>query len=276
MATAARQAALQGNYLSMDIASLIGLLVGAGCLGFVFYESSHGNLAMFYSQEGVLMVFGGSISVCFMAMPMDRLKAVPGFIKRFMFHKGANPIETIKLMSGLSEKARRDGILSLESEVARVKDPFLTQGLKMAIDGTPSEAIEATLRMEIMGMQERHKSGKKFFDMIKLYGPGYGLVGTLVGQVGMFGNLEGGDIGKMGHMLAIAVVATMYGAIVANAIAGPMGDKLALRSSEEILNREMVLQGILSIQLGDNPRMKLEKMAAFMPPVQRNKLRAAA
>ena len=276
MATAARGAASQGNVFRMDIASLIGLLVGAGCLGFVFWESSHGNLAMFYSQEGVLMVFGGSISVCFMAMPMDRLKAVPGFIKRFMFSKGANPVDTIKLLSSLSEKARRDGILSLESEVARVKDPFLTQGLKMAIDGTPAEAIEATLRMEIMGMQERHKSGKKFFDMIKLYGPGYGLVGTLVGQVGMFGNLEGGDIGKMGHMLAVAVVATMYGAIVANAIAGPIGDKLAMRSSEEILNREMVLQGILSIQLGDNPRMTLEKMAAFMPPTQRTKLKAAA
>ena len=260
----------------MDIASLIGVLIGVGCLGFVFYEVSHGHFSMFYSQEGVLMVFGGSISVCFMAMPMEKLKAVPGYIKRFMFHKGTPTAEVIKQMSQLSEKARRDGILALESEIGNVKDPFLASGLRMAIDGTPSDSIEATLRMEVMAMQDRHKAGKKFFDLIKLYGPGYGLVGTLVGQVGMFGNLASADIGKMGQMLAVAVVATMYGAIIANAIAGPIGDKLALRSGEEIVNREMMLQGILSIQAGDNPRMTLEKMAAFLPFPSRTKLKAAA
>jgi chemotaxis protein MotA len=260
----------------MDIASLIGLLVGGGCLGFVFYEVSHGHLMMFYSQEGVLMVFGGSISVCFMAMPMDKIKAVPGFIKRFLFHKGTPALEVIKQMSGLSEKARRDGILALETEIGKIKDPFLTAGLRMAIDGAAPDTIEATMRMELVAMQDRHKAGKKFFDLIKLYGPGYGLVGTLVGQVGMFGQLADADPGKLGAALAVAVVATMYGAIIANAVAGPMGDKLALRSSEEMLNKEMMLQGILSIQAGDNPRMTLDKMAAFIPLAGREKLKKAA
>ncbi|TWT46300.1 Chemotaxis protein PomA [Phycisphaerae bacterium RAS1] len=260
----------------MDIASLIGILIGSGCLGFVFYEASHGHLAMFYSQEGVLMVFGGSISVAFMAMPMEKIKAVPGFIKRFMFHKGASTADVIKLMSGLSEKSRRDGILSLESEISNIKDQFLSSALKMCVDGARAEIIESTMRMEVLAMQERHKAGKKFFDLIKLYGPGYGLVGTLVGQVGMFGNLASGDIGAMGKMLAVAVVATMYGAVVANAIAGPIGDKLALRSGEEILNREMMLQGVLSIHAGDNPRTTMDKMLAFLPAPQRTKLKAAA
>src|SRR5262249_6641796 len=146
-----------------------------------------------------------------------------------------------------SEKARREGILSLESDVQKIDDPFLASGLKMAIDGGAPDAIEQTLRMEVLAMQERHKAGKKFFDLIVLYGPGYGLVGTLVGQVGLFGNLANADIGKLGHMLAVAVCATMYGAVVANAVAGPIGTKLALRSGEEILNKEMILQGILSI-----------------------------
>lgn len=260
----------------VDIASLIGLLIGLGCLGFVFFEASHGHLAMFYSQEGVLMVIGGSISVCFMAMPMDKMKAVPGFIKRFMFHKGRSPTESIKLITALSEKARRDGILSLESETAKITDPFLLQGLKMVIDGADSGTLESVLRMEVLAMQERHKAGKKFFDLIKLYGPGYGLVGTLVGQVGMFGNLGSGSIETMGKMLAVAVVATMYGAIIANAIAGPIGDKLALRSGEEILGREMILQGLLSIQAGDNPRVTQDKLLAFIPQVGRAKLKAAA
>lgn len=260
----------------MDKASIIGILVGVACLGYVFYEVSHGNFMMFYSEEGVLMVIGGSISVTFMAMPMDKMMQVPKYIKRFLFQKSKGPAETVQIISAMAEKARRDGILSLESEIAKVNDTFLANGLKMAVDGSAPEAIEQTLRMELVSMSERHKAGKKFFDLIKLYGPGYGLVGTLVGQVGMFGQLGSGDIGKLGHALAVAVVATMYGAIVANAIAGPIGDKLALRSSEEIQAREMMLQGILSIQAGDNPRSTMDKMVAFIPQFQRGKLKLAA
>jgi chemotaxis protein MotA len=260
----------------VDKASLIGLLIGLGCLGYVFFEVSHGHLAMFYSQEGILMVFGGSISVTFMAMPMDKMMQVPKYIKRFLFHKSKGAAETVQIISAMAEKARRDGILSLESEIAKINDTFLANGLKMAVDGSSPEAIETTLRMELVAMAERHKAGKKFFDLIKLYGPGYGLVGTLVGQVGMFGQLGSGSIQALGHALAVAVVATMYGAIVANAICGPIGDKLALRSSEEMQAREMMLQGILSIQAGDNPRSTMDKMVAFIPQFQRGKLKLAA
>ena len=260
----------------MDKASLIGLIIGLGCLGFVFFEVSHGHFMMFFSLEGVLMVGGGSISVTFMAMPMDKMKAVPGYIKRFMFHKGKSAVETIQLIGAMAEKARRDGILSLEAEIAKINDPFMAAGLKMAVDGSSPEIIEQTLRMELLAMGERHKAGKKFFDLIKVYGPGYGLVGTLVGQVGMFGQLASADIGKLGGALAVAVVATLYGAIVANAIAGPIGDKLGARSSEEILSREMMLQGILSIQAGDNPRSTMDKMVAFVPQSHRSKLKLAA
>lgn len=260
----------------MDKASLIGILIGLSALGYVFFEVSHGHFAMFFSLEGVLMVGCGSVSVTFMAMPMDKIKAVPGYIKRFLFHKGMEVTEVVKLIGELAEKARRDGILALESESGKIRDPFLAAGLKMAIDGVEPAQIEATARMEIMAMQERHKAGKKFFDLLKLYGPGYGLVGTLVGQIGMFGQLATADIGALGHALAIAVVATMYGALLANAIAGPIGDKLALRSGEEILSREMMLQAILSIQSGDNPRITQDKVLAFVPAVGREKLRAAA
>ncbi|HVZ92984.1 MAG TPA: MotA/TolQ/ExbB proton channel family protein [Phycisphaerales bacterium] len=259
----------------MDKASLIGVLIGVVCLGIVFFEVSHGNFMMFFSMEGVLMVGGGSISVCFMGMPLDKLKQFPGYLKAFMFYKGKSPVEVIGLMNTLSEKARREGLLSLEGDIANVNDPFLTNGLKMAIDGASPETIEQTLRLEVLAMQDRHKAGKKIFDLIKLYGPGYGLVGTLVGQVGMFGQL-GGAIEAMGHALAVAVVATMYGAIIANAVAGPIGDKLSLRSGEEILSKEMMVQGILSIQAGDNPRVTMDKMIAFVPQSARSKLKLAA
>jgi len=259
----------------MDIGSLIGVLIALGCLGFVGYHSSHGHWGMFYSQEGFATVFGGSVSVVFMGLPMSKLKNVGGFLKRFMFNKGRPLGETIQLMMSLSDKVRRDGILSLEPELRAATDPFLKTGLQMAIDGQDTGTIEAALRLEIVAMQERHKAGKKFFDMIKLYGPGWGLVGTLVGQIGMFGQL-GGSVEAMGKMLALAVVATMYGTILANAVAGPIGDKLAIRSSEEMLSKELVLQGILSIHNGDNPRITLEKLVGFVPHGARAKLQQAA
>ncbi|MGH7130701.1 MAG: motility protein A [Phycisphaerales bacterium] len=262
--------------ISVDKASLIGLIIGLGCLGIVFYEVSHGHLAMFFSMEGVLMVGGGSISVTFLAMPLDRVLAIPGYLKRFMFNKVASPIEVIKLMNSLSDKARREGILSLEAEVGKLNDPFLQSGMKMAIDGVTPESIEQTLRLEVMAMTERHKAGKKFFDLLVLYGPGYGLVGTLVGQIGLFGSLATAQIGELGEKLAIAVCATMYGAVLANAFAGPIAAKLGLRSAEEIQTREMILQGILSIQAGDNPRVTMDRMLAFVPGPQRNKFKAAA
>ncbi|MEX2218632.1 MAG: MotA/TolQ/ExbB proton channel family protein [Phycisphaerales bacterium] len=260
----------------MDKASLIGVIIGVACLGIVLYEVSHGHFGMFFSMEGLLMVGGGSVSVTFMAMPMEKMKKVPGYVRRFFFHKGVPAEQVVKLMGELSEKARRDGILALEAEIEKLNDSFLSSGLKMAVDGVDPSAIEATLRLELMAMQDRHKAGKKFFDLIKLYGPGYGLVGTLIGQIGMFGKLGSADIAALGHALAIAVCATMYGAVIANAVAGPIGDKLALRSSEEIVNREMMLQGVLSIQAGDNPRITQDKMLAFVPSTTRERMRAAA
>ncbi|MHB1158032.1 MAG: motility protein A [Phycisphaerales bacterium] len=262
----------------MDIASLIGAIISVVCMGIVFFEASHGNLAMFFSMEGVLMVFGGSISVCFMAMPMEKLKCVPGFLKRFMFHKSTPAVHTIESFAVLVEKARREGVLSLETDIPEIeaRDKFLGRSIRMVIDGTDPGVIEYMLRMEILSMQERHKAGKKFFDLIKLYGPGWGLVGTLVGQIGMFGNLGSGSVETLGKMLAVAVCATMYGTVLCNAVAGPIGDKLATRSSEEMLNREMVLQGVLSMQAGDNPRVTISKMSAFLPESGRAKLKLAA
>jgi chemotaxis protein MotA len=260
----------------MDKASVIGTIVGVACCGIVCWKASHGDLSVYWSEKGAYMVGGGTVSVLFMAMPMERLKQVPGYVKAFFFNKGMNPAEVVQLMNTLAEKARRDGILALEAECANIKDPFLGAGMKMAIDGVEPSNIESTLRMEVLAMQDRHKAGKKFFDLIKTYAPGYGLVATLIGQIGMFSGLATAEIGHLGYMLAVAVVATMYGTVLANAIAGPMGDKLALRSGEEILSREMMLQGILSIQAGDNPRVTLDKMLAFIPGPARAKYRTAA
>jgi chemotaxis protein MotA len=208
-------------------------------------------------------------------MPLEKVMCLPGYLKKFMFAGGLQASEVIGIMNTLAEKARRDGILALESETANIKDPFLAAGMKMAIDGVDPGAIEGVLRMEVLAMQERHKAGKKIFDLVKVYGPGWGLVGTLIGQLGMFGKLATADIGELGAALQLAVGATLYGAFLANAVFGPMGEKMALKSSDEILSREMMIQGILSIQAGDNPRITLDKMLAFIPSPARAKFRQA-
>jgi chemotaxis protein MotA len=258
----------------MDKASVAGTALMTFIVLLVCYQATGGDLMSLWSSKGFYMVIIGSVAAVLMSMPMDRIKMVPGYVRRFMFNKSQSSMDTINLMFSLAEKARRDGMLALEGEIPKIQDNFLASGLKMAVDGVDPDTIEATMRLEIMAMQDRHKSGKKFFDLLKVYGPGLGLVATLMGQIGMFKNL-GGDIGTMGYMLAVAVVATMYGTVLANCVAGPIGDKLAYRSGEEILRRELVLQGILSIQAGENPRSTLDKMAAFIPAASRTMLKAA-
>lgn len=258
----------------MDKASLVGLIIGVVSLVWVGILSSQGDPMIFWSIEGAITVGLGSLSCIFMAVPLEKLVQVPGYIRAFMFHKSKSPAEMVELFGRLSEKARRDGILALESEIQSLDDRFLAAGLKAAVDGVDPGAVEANLRMEILAMQDRHKAAKKFFDVIKLYGPAWGLIGTLLGQIGMFAQL-GGSIEAMGKMLGLAVVATLYGAVAANALAGPIGDKLALRSSEEILAREMMIQGILSIQAGDNPRVTTDRLMAFIPTAIRTRMQAA-
>ncbi|MCH2162953.1 MAG: hypothetical protein MK085_13925, partial [Phycisphaerales bacterium] len=134
----------------MDKASLIGSLLGVVVLGVtvVLVMSHGGNLAMFWSLKGIIMVFGGTVSVLFMAMPMEKLRQVPGYVRAFMREPKMNSSDTVSLVADLSDKARRDGILALEAEVENIDDAFLKQGVKMAVDGTDENIIETTLRLE--------------------------------------------------------------------------------------------------------------------------------
>src|SRR5690606_31643399 len=128
---------------------------GVACLGVVFFEASHGHLVMFYSLKGLLMVGGGSVSVCFMAMPLEKLRCVPGYVRRFLFKRCQSQAEVVRTLARLSEKARRDGVLSLESDVQQVSDPFLASGMRMVIDGIDPTDIETVLNFELMALQER-------------------------------------------------------------------------------------------------------------------------
>ncbi len=238
----------------MDIATLIGIIVAVGGIVWAMYEQTHGDLGTFYSTEGFVLVLGGSFAAVCLSMPLKSVLAVFGYTKKWLLGKELPIDNLLKSLVGYAEIARRDGMLALEEALKTQSDPFLKKGLQLAVDGTDPEIIEQTLEIEIEALAERHKAGKKFFELMGKYGPGFGLTATLIGQVAMFKNL-GGDSAAIGSALAVALLGTFYGCIICNVICGPIADKLAIRSAEEQFVRQMTMVGIMSIQSGDNPHV---------------------
>jgi chemotaxis protein MotA len=265
----------------MDIATLIGFCVAAGAIVFAMYEGAEGQFKVFYSQEGFLLVLGGAIGLSIMSMPFHVAKSLPAYIKKCLFHKEVHARHLIEQIVQFAEIARRDGVLALENSVKSTSDPFLKKGLQLAIDGADPAVIEQVLSIELMSIEERHHHGRKIFELMGKYGPALGLTATLVGQVCMFKNMAAPEPSEGGHggsdnqaatiakALQIALLGTLYGTIWANVICGPLCDKLAARSKEELFNKQIIIQGILAIQAGDNPRIVESKLLSFLSSKQR-------
>jgi chemotaxis protein MotA len=259
----------------MDLATIIGLVVAWGAVVYSMFHCTHGELGAYVKPGEMLLVFGGSIGAAMLSMPLHNLTGAVGFLKKWLFNKEAHIEHTIKEMVSYAETARRDGVLALESVAREAPDPFLRRGLQLTIDGTDPEIIERILRIEIDAMAERHKHGKHLFHTLAKFGPGFGLMATLIAQVAMFKSL-GGDASVIGNALAIALTGTLYGCILQNLIAGPVAEKLALRSQEEVFAKEIVLQGVLSIQAGNNPRVVEMQLLSFLSTKQQATIAKAA
>jgi chemotaxis protein MotA len=256
----------------MDLATVIGIAIAYGGIIWAMWEQTEGNLSTFFSGEGVVLVLGGAFAAACMSMPLGSVLNIAGYMKKWLFGKEIPMEHLIKSLIGYAEIARRDGMLALEEAIKQQSDPFLRKGLQLAIDGTDPEIIEQTLKIEINALAERHKSGKKLFELMGKYGPGFGLTATVIGQVAMFRNL-GGDSSAIGGALAVALLGTLYGCILCNVICGPICDKLMIRSAEEQFVREMTMAGIMSIQSGDNPHVVEMKLEAFLSDRQKKALK---
>ena len=272
----------------MDIATIIGFVVAAGAIVFAMYEGAEGQFKVFYSQEGFILVMGGAIGLAVMSMPFHVAKSLPAYIKKCLFHKEVEARHLIEQIVQFAEVARRDGVLALENSVKSTNDPFLKKGLQLAIDGADPAVIEQVLSIELMSIEERHHHGRKIFELMGKYGPALGLTATLVGQVCMFKNMaapekpaEGGggsdnQAATIAKALQVALLGTLYGTIWANVICGPLCDKLAIRSKEELFNKQIIIQGILAIQAGDNPRIVESKLLSFLSTKERANMAPAA
>lgn len=252
----------------MDLASVFGLLGGIGVIAFTILLS--GDLAGYIDIPSIICTFGGTICMTVMAFPIQKLKEGFSSLKHVFFFTASDDENVIKSIIDLANVARKEGLLALEEAAQQLKDDFLQKGVLLIVDGTDPELVRNILETELAFIEERHKSNQGVFEYMAAIGPGFGMLGTLIGLINMLANLS--DPSTVGPNMAVAIITTFYGSIIQNVLCNPVVNKLKLRSSQESLMKEVMLEGMLSIQAGENPRIIEEKLKAFMSPKLRNSL----
>ncbi len=247
----------------MDLATIIGLALGfGGVLGGMMMEG--GSPAALISPSSVLIVVIGTIGVGFVAYPLPRMLGMVGVLKNAFFDGGHDPVKTAELLVNMAEQSRREGLLSLEAMAQTVHDPFIKKGLLVMIDGADPERLRNILEIEIASREERHEEGIAVLESLGGFAPTLGIMGTVLGLINVLSNLS--DTSGLGEKIAGAFIATFYGVSTANLIYLPLGNKLKGKMKHEAHMSEMILEGILAIQAGDNPRIVREKLDGFLPP----------
>ncbi len=247
----------------MDSATVGGLLLAWGAL-LLSLLMEGGDPRALINIPAFLLVFGGTLGAATMSFRIHQIMGIPDILRQAFTSKEHDVPGTIAMLVRFAERARRDGLLILEEDAGRAHDEFLQRGIRLAVDGTDPEVVREIMSTDIHFLQARHKVGESIFATMGGFAPTLGIIGTVMGLIHMLANL--GDPGKMGPLIAGAFIATLYGVSSANLIFLPIGNKLKARSAEEVLVREVIIEGILAIQAGDNPRIVEEKLKAFLAP----------
>jgi chemotaxis protein MotA len=249
----------------MDLGLLFGFL---GTWVLIFWALiSGGSISYYINWPSIILVAGATCTVVFFCFPVGYIKKIFSLTRKAFFHQSPSIEKLIEDMVSYAEIARRDGILSLENTTKDIDDEFIVRGIQMAVDGTDPELIEQIMTTELENLVDRHDSGRGIFETLGKYAPAFGMIGTLVGLVTMLANMESPD--SIGAGMAVALLTTLYGAIVANLVFLPIGEKLEKRSAEEVLHKTIIIKGVMAIQSGDNPRIVEQKLRTFLPPATR-------
>lgn len=247
----------------MDIATVIGM--GAGVVLVVGAIILGGNAGIFINVPSLIIVVGGTLAATMMKYSLSDMANTVSVMMKSFFTKSTPPLEMIDRIKELADVVRREGMLALEGR--DFGDAFLAKGLGMLIDGTEPEQVSAVLERDLYYMRERHKKGQSILKGMGATAPAFGMIGTLIGLVQMLAAMD--DPSNIGPAMAVALLTTLYGAVIANVICLPMADKLDLRSKEETLIRELILAGIGGIVRGDHPRLIEEHLKVFLSPKER-------
>jgi chemotaxis protein MotA len=248
----------------MSIETVIGLVLGIGAmLASVVIEG--GALVTLVNVPGALIVFGGTIGATLVSFPMKQVIAIPSLIVRTVTGAGSHhEQELVSQLVSLADTARRQGLLSLEGEEEKVSDPFLKKGIMLVVDGVDPAEVRHIMQTEINLMSERHAHGYGVLEAMGGYAPTMGVVGAVLGLINVLSRLE--ESSNLGEGIATAFVATLYGVGSANLMFLPLAGKLKIFSQHEAFLRQIMMEGILAIQAGDNPHIVRQKLEAYMSP----------
>jgi len=253
----------------MDLATIIGLAGALVIVTLTMIIDGGSPLELFGAPQALLLTFGGALIAAAVAQPMKNLTQIPKWFMVAIFDRNKFDTEdTINILASMADKARREGLLALEEESKNVESDFLKRGIMMVVDGVDPAQVRAILEIEIKHTFERHEEGGiSFLNAAGGYGPTMGIIGTVMGLVSVLKELS--DPGTLGPKIAAAFLATLWGILSANIIWLPLAGKLAFRNHEESNYYRMLLEGVLALQAGENPRVVRDKLSAFLPPRER-------
>ena len=252
----------------MDLATIFGILISLGLLFVAVLVG--GNPRIFLDAPAAIIVFGGTLGATLTHYPLGTFLRIGKIIRKTLVGKTPNSNQVIEQFMDYAGRARREGILALESIVRGLDDAYLRKGLQLTVDGLEPDAIQSILETEIGNTESRHETGVEMLSAMAAYSPALGLIGTVLGLVQMLKTMNDPD--TIGPAMAIALLTTLYGAVLANLVFLPMVGKLKARSREEVLIMEMQMEGILGISRGENPRIIMEKLSSFQPPKDRRQM----
>lgn len=253
----------------MDLATIIGVVVAFGAMFFSIAVDGGDPMALI-NIPSVIMVVGGTLGATMMAYPLKTFMQLPTLVMQALKVEKADPKEKIDLFVTLADRARREGLLSLEEEVSKIDDDFVKKGIMLIVDGMDPALVRQVLEIDNDMAAQRHSVGSAMMGTLAGLSPAMGMVGTVVGLVGVLRNLS--DPSSLGPSIAVAFLTTLYGSLLANLLFSPLGNKLKQKDKQEMLAREVIVEGVLAVQAGENPRIIREKLESFLLP----KLRGVA
>ncbi|SFL78380.1 motility protein A [Halanaerobium salsuginis] len=254
----------------MDIATVVGFIAGAIIFGIVVLLG--GNVIIFVSIQSALVVLGGTLAGVMISYTFDDLKNIPNLLRVSFQNDNVESEHVIETLVDFAEKARREGLLALEDDANQMEDEFLKKGIQLVVDGTDPELVRNILETKLTFLTERHTKGRGIFSTMGELAPAFGMIGTLIGLIQMLSQLDDPD--QLGGGMAIALITTLYGALLANWIFIPLTKNLETQSNHEIHVKEVIIEGILSIQAGENPRIVKEKLHAFLSEGEKQQVEA--
>lgn len=254
----------------MDIFFIIGVIIG--CLALVAEMVLKGvDVGVLLNPSAALIIFVGTSAAVMNSYPRKEFLNIPRILRALLREKKRqNPITIVELIAELSQQARRDGLLSLEASTQNIDDRFLKKGLEMVVDGLEQDYIKEVLDTEIESMEERHRVGAAIFSSAGSYSPTLGVLGAVVGLIEALGNLD--DTKKLCEMIGAAFVATLFGIFLGYVICHPISSRLKRKSFDEIRIMRIIVEGVLSIQAGENPKSIKMKLSGMLEPKERRKI----